>query len=126
MFEILELLLLLVFNSLVIWGWYIATSYDEEVMTEELKPQMGFIRKRELLIVDTNIFGFIKKWGDLHIPYWLTKPLYNCPPCMASIHSTYVYWFFMPFELHSLYIYPIYILALSGLNYIISEKISNA
>lgn len=44
------------------------------------------------------IFGFIDNIG---LPAWIAKPLYDCPTCMASIHSTYtyailVYWLGLP------------------------------
>jgi hypothetical protein len=59
------------------------------------------------------ILGFIDYIG---LPDWLKMPLNGCPTCMASLHSTYV---FIPALLllnWSWFIYPIYILALAGMN----------
>ena len=49
------------------------------------------------------------------LPYWLKKPLYACPTCMASIHS-YVYLVFYSLTVDQLKFIPVYILALAGLN----------
>ena len=31
------------------------------------------------------IFRPVKDWLDGYLPLWATKPLYNCPTCMASV-----------------------------------------
>jgi len=98
MFELIFLLVLVFFNSLFIIGL--------NVVTEE-----GYI------------LGFIEVLGNKYLPEWLQKPLYGCPPCMASIHSIY-YWFFVDFTPINLLIYPGYILALAGLNAIFSSLLN--
>jgi hypothetical protein len=91
----IDLILLLIVNCLSIIGIYTST--------------------REGMLLD-----FIPKYIKV-----LKKPLYDCPPCMASIHSTYV---FVPFVLSygvSLWWYPVYVLALCGLNKIVITLIEN-
>lgn len=95
-----DLIVLLLFNSFFIMGVYAIT---QEGMI------FGFIRK-----------AFIKSGEDdleeeYHVP-WLYKPLIGCPTCMASIHSFYFYWLFNEWTLEKLWIYPLYAIALAGLN----------
>lgn len=56
---------------------------------------------------------------------WICKPLFTCPPCMASFHGVVVFftgnaWFGL--GLHW-YLVFIFVVALAGLNYIIGELI---
>ncbi len=34
------------------------------------------------------------KTGEDFFPNWISKPLYNCPPCMASVHGFAAYCIF--------------------------------
>ena len=43
---------------------------------------------------------------------WIDKPLVSCPACMASLYGT-VGFFFTPIDI---YLLPVYIIALAGLN----------
>lgn len=72
-------------------------------------------------------FGFWKLWDDLLLPLrtkielaitmrW-TKPLFNCPPCMASVHGFGLGLYF--FGLDPIII--LYCFALCGLNYIVLQ-----
>ncbi len=56
---------------------------------------------------------------DDRIPEWLSKPLYDCPPCMASIHGTWV-WLITGGELTGL---PIFIISLCGLNKLVAHNL---
>lgn len=54
-------------------------------------------------------------WLDGRLPIWLNKPLWGCPYCMSSIHSSYI---FIPLALHtnqSFAWWPAYIVALCGI-----------
>jgi len=57
---------------------------------------------------------------------YMSKPVITCPPCMASIHGT---WFYFAFvgdagQWHDLAFWPVYLLALCGLNVIAMAGIS--
>jgi hypothetical protein len=44
------------------------------------------------------------------------KALINCLPCMASVHSVYFYWYFMPFTFNNFILYLFYVPILSFVN----------
>lgn len=103
-------LLLLILNSLYIFGFYSATDYGLDV---DNKPDPN----------DREALWFIK-WGLRNAPLWLQKPLFGCVVCMASLHS-WVYWIFNPeLTLINGVTYIIYIFALSGFNAIVNERLS--
>lgn len=99
----LELLILLSFNSLACLGFWNACLYD---------------KKRKL----KGVLWRLEKWGENK---WYYKPIGGCLPCMASLHSILPYWGYMystgALNEHALLFYPVYILALSGLNVIIED-----
>lgn len=72
-------------------------------------------------------FGFWKLWDDLLLPLrvkaevaigmkW-TKPLFNCPPCMASVHGLFLGYMFYGFH----HVVILYCFALCGLNWIVLQ-----
>ena len=69
-----------------------------------------------------NALYFIPKYlGKL--PNWVTKPMYDCPPCMASIHW-WPYLVFYGLTVDQLKFIPVYILALSGMNVLFNSVIN--
>jgi hypothetical protein len=63
------------------------------------------------------IFGFIAK-AFKNSPRWVTKPLFNCPPCMASFHGFIA--FFLIYGNMDARVIP-FIFCVSGLNWILSS-----
>jgi hypothetical protein len=55
--------------------------------------------------------GSESRGWERHVPEWLTKPMYDCPPCMASVHGSLWWALFQPF---SFWLLPFYIVCLSG------------
>ena len=106
----LFLLLVGFINSLVIFGVNKATHFEycHPDDTEEYC-------KNGIDLDSRMILYRLRLWSLKHIGEFWSKPLFTCPPCMASVHSTYIYWFAMPFNIQSLAIWPFYILMLSGL-----------
>lgn len=94
----IDILLLLILNALAIIGIYL--SFGEGM-----------------------IFRSIGLWIEKKVHDDLTKPLFNCPTCMASIHSVIPFW--MTYEpcFQSALLYIIYIPALSALATWLSNKI---
>lgn len=66
-----------------------------------------------------EIFGWLAKIWDKRLPEAISKPLYNCPPCMASVHGTWL-WILAGGDLT--WWLP-FVLALSGLNRIVSGNL---
>ena len=63
--------------------------------------------------------GMILNWladkAEDILPTWINKPLWACPYCMSSIHSTYIAIpYFISIGL-SFWFYPVYIIALCGM-----------
>ena len=50
----------------------------------------------------------------------LLKPLFACPPCMASVHGTIIF-FIMLFGSYGILYWPVFCICLCGLNYIITS-----
>ena len=104
MFDLLLILVIILCNSLWVFGFWFST--QEGMINEwidKLMPAKAFPSDKE---------GY---------PEWLRKPLFSCPICMASVHS-----FIFPliilafgFDWSMLYGLPFYIVMLSGLNGII-------
>lgn len=51
--------------------------------------------------------------------YW-SKPVFTCPPCMSSIHGSFIYFLFINFDLG---VIP-FAVCLAGANFIIVELIN--
>lgn len=84
-----ELILLLILNALFIVGFH-QTTHDGEINS------------------------WVSNLLD-NAPEWVKKPLYACPTCMASVHSTYVYWYNYEPNIHNGLVYILYVFALSAL-----------
>ncbi len=122
-------LLLLIINAFAIVGFHLATG---EGMI------LNFIRK---LLEEKTEKAYAETYNPpvfigmvvvpRKIPKRITKPLYDCPTCMASLHSIYVYWgaYFLlkhyQFDIELLTMicaYPVYILALSAMATIVYNQ----
>ena len=107
----IDLLILLLFNSALCFGFWNACNYEPFKHPyqhgEEIK----------------GVLWFIDKWSS---DKWFYKPLCGCLPCMASLHSIYPYWVYMTITnnlyWYSVALYPVYVLALSGVNYLIDRE----
>ena len=65
------------------------------------------------------VMGWLGKIWDRRLPEGLNKPIWSCPPCMASVHGTWI-WFLFGGDLT---FWPAFVLALSGLNRLVSGKL---
>ncbi len=118
----LDLAIVLLMNSALCFGFWNACYYEQ--ITNLLKSDCAGGRCYEFNDEDIKgILWFIDKWSK---GKWFYKPLCGCLPCMASFHSIYPYWIFMyacdEINLDALLYYPVYVLALSGINYLIDRK----
>lgn len=128
---IFDLLALLVFNALVIFGIFNSATY-------RLRSEILVIpEKITLSMIDPDsrqILSGFRIWLENKIGLFYSKPFIGCPQCMASIHSVIPYllffWnpqyyflslpggieLFVTFPLEEKYfaLYPLYICALSS------------
>jgi hypothetical protein len=65
------------------------------------------------------IFGWLGKIWDRRLPEAFQKPIYSCPPCMASVYGSAV-WVLAG---GSVELWVPYVLALSGLNRLVSGNL---
>jgi hypothetical protein len=72
-----------------------------------------------LLTGENMVFKQLGDWITLHSQdyYWITKPFYNCLPCMASVYGFSLFIFMFGFTWAVL---P-YCIALCGLNSLVSK-----
>ena len=100
----IDIIILLAINSFLCFGFWNACLYDE---VDDVK----------------GVLWKLEKWGQ---GKWYYKPIGGCLPCMASLHSIYPYWSYMfateSINIHSIMFYPVYIIALSGVNYLIDRE----
>jgi len=94
----IDILLLMLFNALYIVGFYLACGND-------------------------MIFDRPARWIEMRIPYDLTKPLFNCPTCMASIHSIVPFWISYDVSIETVITYLIYVGGLATVSTLIVNKI---
>jgi len=91
MTTMIELLLLLFLG--VAWTWGVKCLFSDNMLLESIAVQ-----------------------ARMKLPGYVTKPLFDCPPCMASIHGTLIY-----FALYggNIWLWGLYCVMLCGLNYIL-------
>lgn len=108
---------LFLFNSLYIFGLY--NLCDVEFLDDD-HPQHGVSDDTK------NLLWKVKQWSVVNLGWFYSKPICVCPPCMASLHSLYVFWtavyLFGSIEPVTVLYYLFYAVALSGFNYLILKQ----
>lgn len=108
----IELMTLGLFNALIIFGINKATFFEychPDDVGGEFCDEYGVDK-------DSKMVGWWFRHMALKVvgKFW-SKPLFTCPPCMASVWGTVVYWIATPMSSETLAAWPLYILMLSGL-----------
>lgn len=118
----IEILILLFINSFLCFGFWNACLYIPE------KVERNWTRTdchNCFKVTQEEVKGVLWRLELWASDKWFYKPLCGCLPCMASIHSIYPYWLFAYYtdemNLKAVLFYPIYIVALSGVNYLIDS-----
>lgn len=93
-FNLSELIFVVILSSLYIWG--IFAVFDED-----------------------NLLWGVRKIGEKTLGTFITKPMFSCPACMASLHGAYIGIFYYGLT----WIVLPYIICLCGLNFIIKTII---
>jgi len=68
------------------------------------------------LFTEMFILGPVANRLRSKLPGFITKPLFDCPPCMSSIHGTLVYWYMGGDSIPG---WIFYCVALCGVNYML-------
>jgi hypothetical protein len=66
-----------------------------------------------------NVLSFFGDFVRKRLPERIQMPLTECVVCMASVWGTILF----PFTGVSIFFYPIYIIALAGLNFIVNNRV---
>lgn len=109
---------LLLTNSLYCIGLYkacqVAFNIDDE-------PNHGVIEDSKMIL------WWVRYYSYRYLGKFWTKPVCDCPPCMASLHSLYVFWplviYFYGFHHIELLIYCVFVGALCATNWIMINVI---
>jgi len=127
-----DILLLLLFNTFLCVGVYVATQWDGsdsfDYMGDELKYKGEWVGKSypTFEIDNPMILWWIRYYGS-QLPKFWQKPVYRCLPCMASVWSVPVLITAVLIGVLSLgeavLIAPTYILSLAGINYFVSTRL---
>ena len=97
--------ILMVTNSLFIWGLFAASQYSININKE---------------IVDKEILWRLKYFAE-QLSEYIGKPLILCPICMSSFYGTLFCLF--SYNINEFIYIPIYIICLAGLQYLIYKLI---
>lgn len=112
-----DFLILLLINALVIQGWFRASSFEwkpDVVMIDRSIYRVKNVAKNEYrMILWWLRLGCLRLFGTYY-----AKPFITCPTCMASVHSTYIFYLGYGIPQHPVewVLYAVYILSLSGLS----------
>ena len=116
-----DIILLLIFNTFICVGVYIATQWDGSDQFDEYPEKL-----RGFDIKDPMILWWLRYYAS-YLPKFWQKPVYRCLPCMASVWSVPVLLTAVLIGVlgvfEAIVIAPTYILSLAGVNYWISTKI---
>lgn len=111
-----DIVLLLLCNALLCLGVRVATQWDGSD-TFDSDPK----RFRSLPVNGKMILWWVRWYGS-YLPAFWRKPVYLCMPCMASLWSLPVFIGFAIVNGPAVFLlWPLYVLALAGLNYILAE-----
>ena len=116
------LILLLLVNALIIWGFWFACQFEnyEGFDALDLRQRYPFKKPEDRMILWFVRFRLGKSFCNQYM-----KPVYLCPMCMSSLHGVIPFFFYYGVSLESILMFPFYVLALAGLNGIFSYKIFN-
>lgn len=127
-----DIILLLIFNTFVCVGVYVATQWDGSDSFDHLNDEMRYNGETahkmtpRYEIGDPMILWWLRYYAS-YLPKFWQKPIYRCLPCMASVWSVPVLLTAVLIGVltigQAVLIAPTYILSLAGINYFLSTKI---
>lgn len=129
-------LLLLVINSLIIWGFHYSCWFDgadqldaaeSPERAKDFRKTIGINQNGEFINrpENRNIFWRVRWELSVLVDKFYLKPVYLCPMCMSSLHGFLPFVYVYGLTTETIFIYPFYVLALAGLNVALSHKVFN-
>lgn len=115
LFEIIPLVFL---NAFLIIGFSLSTDFEYDENEINIATKKKGVKKDSRMIL-----WWVRYYGDMVLSKFWRKPVYDCPTCMASLHSIYPYFLMNGFTTESLLFYPVYILSLAGLTTYFNSKL---
>lgn len=114
MIDVLQLIILALFTSLVSMGIYTVCKEKNDLIFSFVGKRYGwFVEKRK------EKYGQHKAEGY----FWLVNPLFQCPYCVSSFWSVVIYAVFVPITWTCLIELPLTMLAVLTLNSILVKII---
>lgn len=125
----INLYLLLMFNCLFIMGFKFVTWYEPSIeQPTENKTTATENFKIIPTVYNRELLWWISFYGKKYLGHEFMKPVCLCPMCMSSLWGSIFFWvaIFSKFIVcvtfvHLIVIWLVYIVALCGLNHIISR-----
>jgi hypothetical protein len=133
--EIAILILKLTVFGIVLYGnahWILAFNrwcqYDTYTEETYYETRDGFTEMPAGSIIPETkmILWRVKKWCDKNLSVFMSKPVYSCPTCMASVHGVLPFWItyltLCDFSFIAIPLWLFYTGVLSGYTTIINER----
>ena len=127
----IDILFLLICNSFMIVGLYRSSNFE---WSNDFQFRYSKVRHIKTSDIDKK-YNMILWWFRFYSYKYLgmkwSKPVATCPTCMASVHSSYIYWTIGVYLLKKdfninviqcAFIYVPYVLALAGMNALLTNK----
>lgn len=80
----IDLLILTLISSAISTGFYTACQFDGDEDYDKFDNKKLWPKPTTEQVM---ILWWVRYYGGRVIPYFWTKPLYSCLPCMGSLHS---------------------------------------
>ena len=112
----IEVLYIIALSSACSVGFYIATQFEGSEQFDamhQLGQQYPYDRPEGPMIL-----WWVRWYGSRLLPFYWTKPIYSCLPCMGSVHSLYPTLLFLSSDFW--YLWPVIALGTVGVNYLIT------
>lgn len=120
---ITSLFLLIPINSLIVHGFYHATTYDGYEADEAAKKNT--VKPKDM---DWKNFLWPVRYYGIRLPRYVRKPVFECPQCMASVHGALPFTgFILIAGISPVYLatFPLYVLAVSFCNMLMGKWYDN-
>lgn len=112
MIDPITYLLIVVASSACSVGFWVACTFDGDETYDMMGEAYPYGKPDNPMI-----FWWVRWYGRKWLPKMLRKPLYECLPCMGSLHSLYP---LLLFAHEYWYLWPVVAFATVGLNYLIT------